>query len=437
MTRTLVAALVLALVALTGPARAQVSVTEVTSPGGITAWLAPETALPFVALEIVFPGGATLDPEGAEGATVLMSDMLAEGAGPLDAQSFAEATEAIAAQISFDAGPDAVTVSARFLTEVADDAADLLRLALAAPRFDADAFERARARAVSQARSAERSPNALASRRLAELTWGTHPYARPHDGTEDSLRALTPDDLRAAHARALARDRVHVAAVGDIDADTLGALLDHVLGTLPEATTPLPDRATVGLDGGVTHVAFDGPQAVIAFGQPGIGPDDPDFFAAFVLSEALGGGRFGTRLMRALRTERGLTYGVGAFLVNRRLGDTLQGRFATTPARADEAIEVVRAEWARMAEEGLSAEELAAIQTYLTGAYPLRFDGNARIAAILASMQLQGFAPDYIATRNDKVAAVTVEEVRAAAARLLDPEGLHFVVVGPQEDPAN
>ncbi|MGY6632363.1 MAG: M16 family metallopeptidase [Alkalilacustris sp.] len=420
------------ILALAAPLRAQVAVSEVTSPEGVAAWLVEEDALPFVALEIAFPGGAALDPEGAEGATVLMAAMLDQGAGELDAQAFAEAAEAIALDLRFDAGPDAVTVSARFLTDVTEEATELLRLALNEPRFDEEAFRRTQARALSQARSAERTPGTLASRHLAELAWGAHPYARPSDGTVESLGALVRDDLRAAHGRAVTRDRVHVAAVGDMDAATLGALIDRVLGGLDRADSPLPDRVEVALEGGTTHVPFDAPQSVVAFGQRGLARDDPDFFAAFVMSEALGGGRFGTRLMRALREERGLTYGVGAWLGNRALGDMIQGRFATSPDRVEEAIEVVRAEWARMVEEGLSDAELSALQTFLTGAYPLRFDGNARIAGILSAMQQQGFGPDYIETRNARVADVTVDEVRAVAARLLDPEGLHFVVVGPE-----
>ena len=429
----LAAAVALAPLAWAGTAQAQVEVVEITSPAGIDAWLVEEAALPFVALELVFPGGTSLDPDGMEGAASLMAAMLGEGAGDLDAQGFAVASEEIAADFSFSANADAITVSARFLTEVQDEAVELLRLALTDPRFDEDAFRRAQARAVSSARSAQRNPGTLAGEALARLAWGDHPYGRPGSGTEDSLAALTPDDLRDAHARGLARDRVHVAAVGDIDADTLGALLDQLLGDLPEADVAMPDRAALLFDGGVEVVPFNAPQAVVAFGHPGIERDDPEFFAAFVMSEVLGGGRFGTRLMRALREERGLTYGVGAWLGTRAHGDMIQGRFATSPDRVGEAIEVVRAEWTRMAEEGLSEAELSAIQTYLIGAYPLRFDGNGRIASILASMQLQGFGPDYIAERNDLVAAVTVEEVRALAARLLDPDALQFVVVGPEE----
>lgn len=94
---------------------------------------------------------------------------------------------------------------------------------------------------------------------------------------------------------------------------------------------------------------------------------------------------------------------------------------------------MIRDEWALMASEGLSAEELEAAKTYLTGAYPLRFDGNADIAGILAGMQSVGLPTDYVANRNDFINAVTLEEVNRVAAELMDPENLHFVVVGQPE----
>ncbi|MFN6978329.1 MAG: M16 family metallopeptidase, partial [Gemmobacter sp.] len=178
---------------------------------------------------------------------------------------------------------------------------------------------------------------------------------------------------------------------------------------------------------------FPGPQSVIAFGQPSIPRDDPDFLTAILVNEVLGGGRFGTRLTAEVREKRGLTYGIFSALAASEFGSVLTGRVSTANATAAETIAVIRAEWARMASDGLTAEELAGIQTYMTGSYPLRFDGNARIADILVGMQLQGFAPDYPATRNDKVRAITLEEANRMAARLYDPAALTFVVVGEPE----
>jgi zinc protease len=415
------------------PLRAELPIVETVSPGGIAAWLVEEPAIPFVALELRFRGGASLDPEGSEGAVALMTYLLEEGAGPYDAVGFAEATESLAARFRFSVDSDTVAISARFLSENRDDAVELLRLALTEPAFGAEDLERVRAQVISGLRGAARNPGTIASETFAALAYAGHPYAIPSDGKEATVAALTESDLRAAHAAALARDRVVVAAVGDIDAESLGLMLDRLLDGLPATGAPMPPPVEGTIAPGLTVVPFDGPQSHIVFGHAGPARDDPDFLTAFVLNEVLGGGRFSSRLMRTLREERGLTYGAYSYLAPRALGATMQGGFSTGHGNVAEAIALVREVWAGMAQEALGAEELARIVTYLTGEYPLRFDSNAAIARILVSMQLQGLPSDYVRERNALVEAVTVEEAARVARRFFDPEALHFVVVGRPE----
>ena len=164
--------------------------------------------------------------------------------------------------------------------------------------------------------------------------------------------------------------------------------------------------------------------------QPAIPRDDPDFFPAFVLNEVLGGGRFTARLMTEVREKRGLTYGIGTYLVNMDQADMLLGQFSASNDKVAEAIKVVQAEWGRIVSEGVTEAELQATKTYLTGSYPLRFDGNGPIASILVGMQMDGLPIDYVTTRNAKVEAVTMEDIRRVAARLFTPGALQFVVVG-------
>ena len=432
MTRLLAALALIAAPVAYAPAYA-IEIEEVTSPGGIDAWLVEEPSLPFVALELRFMGGAALDRPEAVGAVNLMAATLEEGAGDLDAEGFAAAREALAARYSFAARTDAVSVSARFLTENSDEAVSLLRDALAEPRFDAPAVERVRAQVLSGIRSDATDPDAIASAAFDEMAFGDHPYGRPVDGTAESVAALTPDDLRDAHGRTLARDRVVAAAVGDIDAETLGRVLDALLGELPEEGAPMPEPAEVALEGGVEVVPLDSPQSVIVFGHEGILRDDPDYIPAYVLNEILGGSGFDGRLMEEIRVARGLTYGVYSYLAPRELAATYQGRVATANATAEEVVEAVREEWRDMAEQGATEAELEEAVTYLTGAYPLRFDGNARIADILVGMQITGLPPSYLEERNDLVRAVTREDLSRVAERIVKPEELTFVVVGRPE----
>ncbi len=386
-----------------------------------------------MALELRFMGGAALDEPDARGAVHLMAGLLEEGAADLDAAGFAAAREALAARYGFDAGQDSVSVSARFLTENRDEAVTLLRDALARPRFDEDAIERVRAQVLSGLRSDATDPDAIASRAFDAAAFGDHPYGAPLEGTLESVEALTREDLVEAHEATLARDRVMAAAVGDIDAEALGRLLDELLGDLPAEGAALPGRAEVALDGGVEVVALDTPQSVIVFGQEGLARDDPDFIPAYVLNEILGGSGFDGRLMEEIREKRGLTYGAYSYLVPRELAATYQGGVATANGTAGEVVEAVREEWRRMAADGVTEEELEAAVTYLTGAYPLRFDGNATIADILVGMQIAGLPPSYVTDRNDMVRAVTREDLARVAERILRPEDLTFVVVGQPE----
>jgi zinc protease len=412
------------------PAAANIEIKEVTSPGGIDAWLVEDPSIPFVALEFWFPGGSALDPADRRGATYLMTGLLEEGAGDMDAQGFAEAVEGLAASFEFDSSRDQVTVSARMLSENRDEAADLLRAALTEPRFDEAALERVRGQVLSIIESNARDPSDIAATTFYAMAYGDHPYGSPQEGTPQSVAALSRDDIVAAHRAAITRDRVVVGAAGDITPEDLGLLIDRILGDLPAEAQPRPAPIALDLEGGVTVVDFPSPQSVAFFGQAGITRDDPDFFAAFVLNQVLGGGGFRSRLMEEVRVERGLTYGIGSFLSLADLSPALLGQFSSSNELVAEAVEVVRTEWADLAENGITEAELDAAKRYLTGEYPLRFDGNGRIAGILAAMQSNEMPVDYIVNRNAYIEAVTLEDVRRVAARLLQPEELHFVVVG-------
>jgi len=432
--RTLFAPVMLvALMVAALPARADVDIQEITTPGGIEVWLVEEHSLPFVALELRFRGGTSLDAEGKDGAISLMTSLLEEGSGDMDSRAFARAAEQIAAEFSYRAGDDAVSVSARFLTDTSDEAADLLRASIVEPAFNPPALERVRAQMVSILQSSLKDPDEIVRNAFSELVFGDHPYGGPEDGTIESVSSLTREDIQAAHKAVFARDRVFVSAVGDITADEISTLVDDLLGDLPATGAPLPRPADTNMPGGVKVIDYETPQSAVIFGQPGIERDDPDFFAAYVLNHIIGGGGFSSRLMTEVRQKRGLTYGVYSYLSLKDNAQTWIGSVSSANDRVAEAIEVIRDQWTRIKEEGVTAEELEDAKTYITGAYPLRFDGNGPIADIAVGMQVDGLPRDYIATRNDKMNAVTLEDVNRVAREWLDPAKLTFVVVGQPE----
>ncbi len=412
------------------PARAEVDIKQITTPAGFKAWLVEDHSIPFMALRVAFKGGANLDAPGKRGATNLMMALLEEGTGDLDARGFASAVGDLAASFDYDAYDDLVAISARVLTENRDEAMGLLRGALIEPNFDQSALERVRKQVLSIIQSDLKNPDDIAQAAYNAPTYGDPTYGTSRNGTLESVAALTRDDIIAAHQSVMAKDRVYISAVGDISEAELSALIDTLLAGLPETGAAMPERAELGMEPGVFVTEYETPQSVAVFGHSGIKRFDPDFFPAFIASNIFGGSGLNSRLMEEVREKRGLTYGISTYLSTRDYAETIVGGFSSANDRIAEAIDVVKAEWTKFADEGVSQEELDRAKTYLTGAYALRFDGNGRIANMFVGMQMDDLPVSYIATRNDKINAVTLEEINRVIKRLYRTDALHFTVVG-------
>jgi zinc protease len=416
-----------------GVASAAVEIQTITTPAGIDAWVVEERSLPFIAMEVRMQGGGNLDRPGKRGSVNLMMALLEEGSADMDARTFQEARESLAASFEFNAYDDTVTVSTRFLTEKSDEAITLLRQALVEPRFDEDAIEWVRAQVLAGIEADAKNPSRIAGDAFYAAAFPDHPYGSDMDGTPETVASLTREDLVQAHRDTVTRAEIHVSVVGDVNTDEAARLVDMLLADLPADAPEPPGHVEFGLEGGVTVVDFPTPQSVALFGHDGIERDHPDFFAAYILNHILGGGSFESRLMNEVREKRGLTYGISTFLVPRERTEMVLGQVASSNDRIADAIEVIRDEWARMAREGVTSEELDAAKTFITGEYPLRFDGNGPIADIMVGMQQVGLSPDYVINRNDFIEAVTLEEINRVASELLDADALHFVIVGQPE----
>ncbi len=411
---------------------------EVTSPGGIKAWLVQDTTIPLIAIKFSFRGGSVLDPPGKEGVTNFLTGMMDEGAADLDSATFQRLRDELSFKMSFDAERDHFEGSFQTLSRNRDASFELLRKVLTRPRFDAAPLELVRQQFLLAVRERTEDPERIASSVWMAMALPGDPYARETAGTLASISSTEASDLRRAHALIFKRRTLQVAVVGDIDASNLGILLDKVFGGLPEGHEP-PSLPQPKFSEGpaLKVIPRDIPQSIIVFGHGGIRRSDPEFIPAYIMSEILGGGGFGTRLTQEIREKRGLTYGVGADLAPLERTGLFIGSLGTRNETAGEALSLVKQELKRMAEEGPTARELADAKTYLTGSYALRFDGNATTAAQLLGIQQDDLGIDYIATRNDRVNAVTLDQVKAQAKRLLHGDKLIVAVVGRPEGLTN
>jgi zinc protease len=274
------------------------------------------------------------------------------------------------------------------------------------------------------------SPNSLSSRRWWETAFPGHPYGRQVSGTLESVPIIAADDLKAYPRRVFAREHLKVAVVGNVDAATVGALLDRVFGALPAKAElqPVGPASVRGL-GRREVIPLDVPQAVVTFGGPGIARSDPDFIPAYVVNHILGGGSFSSRLYREIREQRGLAYSVHASLVWLRGAALFMGGTATRADRTGETLDLIDKEIRRLADEGPTEDELAKAKAYLKGSYALNLDTSAKIASQLVQIQIDELGIDYISRRNALIDAVTLADARRVAKRLLG-DGLLTTVVG-------
>lgn len=398
--------------------------------GPFTAWLAQDRSVPVVSLSWAWEGGTGLDPEGGEGTASLLAGLLSEGAGDLNATAFSDALRDAAIQLSFSADRDGFGGGFRCLTEALPEAVRLAALAMNAPRFDAEAVERVRARAAAAQRRSLDTPRGQAGRAFWQALFPTHPAAREAGGTPESLAAITVEGIRAAKATQLRRGGLTIAAAGDISPDRLAPLLPALFGALPDGTPPALPPLPAPQRFGVRVIPFAAPQSQMLFGQAGLPVRDPEWEAAQVMLRVLGGGGFSSRLMEEVRVRRGLTYGIGAGL-SVIMGEALiTGSVATENARAGETLSVLRAEWARMAEGGPTEAEAADALAFLSGSLPLQLSDSRSIAATLLGMQQNGRPMDWLDRREERLRAITREQLAAVARRLLDADALSAVVAG-------
>lgn len=412
-----------------------IEIQRVKSPNGIEAWLVRDTSVPVLSVEFSFRGGRTYDPPGKAGLSYMLSGLLDEGAGVLDSKTFQAELEDKSIQMSFRAGRDTFRGSLKTLTKYRDRAVDLLSLALTEPRFDKEPVERIRQQAKMSLKRKAKNPDYVAARTWATAVFGNHPYAMSHLGREESLKAITRQDLVDVVKERFARNLLIVGVTGDITPIELELLLDRAFSRLPkQAHLPRILDVQPKLTGETYVIKLDVPQSAIRFGQLGLKRDDPDWYTSVVMNYVLGGGGFSSRLFSEIREKRGLAYSVGANLRPMRYSAVLSGHAGTKNENVADSLKIIRAEWNRMREDGVTTAELARAKSYLTGSFPLRLSSTDQIARMLVAIQYHDLGIDYIKKRSTYINAVTQEDIMKLAQRLLDPKKLTFVIVGKPED---
>ncbi|MCU7797746.1 MAG: insulinase family protein [Candidatus Thiodiazotropha sp. (ex Myrtea spinifera)] len=413
----------------------QIQSWQTTNGAGVLFVEAPE--IPMVDVRIVFDAGSARDRD-KPGVTSFTNSLLSEGAGEWSAQEIAERLEHVGAQLEVGSLRDMAWVSARTLTKLDALSVTLETMTkiLAEPRFDPEEIERERQSILASLLQDEQSPGSVGKKRLYELVFGDHPYAADPEGTRQSVKSITRDDIIETHKRLYVAGNAQVAIVGAIDRKQAKAIAEQLTASLPagEAVPPLPEVAP--LQQAVTErIPFPSSQSHLYLGQPGMRRGDPDYFTLYVGNHILGGSGLVSLLSDEVREKRGLSYSVYSYFLPMRQPGMFQLGLQTKNDQADEALRVLTDTLERFIKEGPTEAELKAAKQNITGGFPLRIASNSKIIQYLSVIGFYDLPLDYLDQFVGKVEAVTRDQIRDAFKRRIDPERLVTIQVGRFSEP--
>jgi zinc protease len=406
-----------------------------TTGNGARVYFVPAPQLPMVDVRVVFDGGSARD--GSQpGRALLTNALLAEGAGRLDADGIADAFDRVGADFSNDSLRDMTLVGLRTVTDpkLMTQAVETAALVLNEPTFPRDALERERQRLLVAMRAKEQSPEEIADRRFFTALYGDHPYAHRPIGDEQSVRALTRDDLIAHYRTYYVGRNAVVAIVGALDRNGAERLAEQLVGRLPAGAAapalppvpPVPPTAKASR----IDIVFPSTQTHILMGQTGMRRDDPDYFPLYVGNFILGGSGLVSRVSDEVREKRGLAYSAYSGFTPMRLEGPFTLGLQTATANTPQALQVLRDTLEKFEREGPTDKELIAAKKNITGGFPLAFDSNSEIVGFLALIGFYGLPLDYLDTYTRNVESVTVAQIRDAFRRRIHPEAMVTVTVG-------
>lgn len=430
---TVLGGAMLCLFLTTAHAHAGLAIQNWTTSNGARVYFVPAPELPMVDIRVVFDAGSAKDA-GKGGVAQLTNSVLGAGAGDLNADQIAERFEGVGAQFGSDAQRDMAMVSLRSLTterSLLDPALDTFTLVLTQPTFPATDFERERKRMLIALRAQEESPAEIANKAFFKLVYGDHPYAQPSLGSEESVKALSRDDIKNFHQRYYVGRNATVAIVGALDRAGAERLAERVIGKLPAGETapvvpPVPPLAQPKSE----RIDFPSEQTHVLMGQPGMTREDPDYFALYVGNHVLGGSGLVSRISDEVREKRGLSYNSYSYFVPMRAQGPFVAGLQTRNDQAEQALTVLRDTVRDFMNKGPTDAELTAAKKNLKGGFALRLNSNGKIVENLAMIGFYRLPLDYLDTFIPKVEAIGAKEIRDAFQRRINPERMATVRVG-------
>jgi len=390
--------------------------------------------VPMVVMRLTVPAGSRFDPPGHGGAAAMLATILSDHTARHDYQAWADWLDARAIRLGADADRDSLHVGVTTLTETLDDGIAALAEAALSPGWNQQRFAILKEDALAAARKSLETPDVRAAQVTLSLLYPHHGYGHRPEGSVTSLARVRLADLQGIYRRQFRPRGAVLAVSGDVTMPALLARLDAAF----KGWRGKPEH-------GVRDVAAPAPaaprtkripmptrQATVQLSRLGPSRYSPDFFADMLLNHILGGGGFSSRLMDEVREKRGLVYGVYSYFVPLAAPGPFVVSLKTRADQTTQALRVVRRVMRDMAAGHITAKELAAAKANLAGGFPHRMDSNAKRVSLMSMIGFYGLPLDYLQRWQARIRGVTLAEVRAAAARFLDPGAWNEVTVGPR-----
>lgn len=407
-------------------------VQEISTPQGISAYLLEDNTNPIISLSFIFKnaGSAYQSPSELGLSTVLCSVLL-DGAGKYSSQKFKELLEENAITISYRTTLDDFMGELTYLKDKQTLAADLLKATLTAPHFSASDLSRTKEELLVAQKSQQENPGRYLNTLFSQEIYGTHPYARNPLGTPDTAKNITAKALKTYLQQNFSKQNLVIGIAGDITAPEAATLIDQIFATLPatQQATELPE-ATINFDGRQTLINRQIPQNITSFVSKGLCRNDPDFYPLYIANHILGGSQMQSRLFMLTRENEGLTYGAYSYLSMLDHSCTIKGGFATSAQNLPKMINIIKKQWQKMGQNGVTEAELTSAKNYLLASFNLRFTSISEIAQQLALMQRQNLGKDFLKNRNLLVQNVQLSDVNRVAKVYFNINDVTFVSIG-------
>ncbi|WP_265042380.1 M16 family metallopeptidase [Wolbachia endosymbiont (group B) of Melanostoma mellinum] len=409
------------------------NIEEVTTNKGLKFLFVENCDLPKVSLNISFKdAGYAHENAEKQGLAWFTSLVIQEGAGKNDAKDFAKKLEDKGISLNFIADLEAFRVSLNTLSDNLEEAISLLSDAIMRPKVDPEGLNRVFEKAKVDFNNLEKNPYFVAGKELDTLLFKKHPYSKSVYGTLDTIMSITRDDVLTYIKRNFAKDNIVISVAGCAKKEEIITLLDKYLSKLPSKRSKvrkIPVKNNFG-SAESKNIFMDIPQSVILFAQKGIAYEDPNYYNAGVLIDALGGMSLNSILMKELRQNLGITYGISARNVTNKHGNIISGFISTDSSTAGKAISAVKDTFSRIKKQGIDEQLFKDAKIGLVNNLVLFLSNNTNTATLLDNMQINDRDVNRINNYANIINDVKLEEVNELASSLLEPENLFFVEVG-------